>query len=96
MVCALRLCQLPPFLSHQCSKVQVGPLGSAAAWPRKLLPSSSMFHICIDSCPQLENFTGNCVPFHLLLSGCVEQKRAAERGGQHGSYAVSPVVELSI
>jgi len=83
------------------SAVQVGPVGSAGAWPCKLSPSLSMFHTsasikcnCIGL--QLEKFTGSCVPSHLLLLSCVEQKRCEKRGGQRGSYAVSLVVELSI
>lgn len=50
---------------------------------------------CIESCPELENFLGSCVRF-LLLSGCVEQERAGQGGGQHDSCALSPVNDLTV
>lgn len=75
------------------SKVPVGALGSAAAWPHQLSPSSSVCHIqhalsvtnCFDSCPQLGDFVGSCVLFHLLLSVWSRRELGREEAAMGGT-----------
>lgn len=75
------------------SEVPVGALGSAAAWPYQLSPSSSVCHIqhalsvtnCFDSCPQLGDFVVSCVLFHLLLSVWSRRELGREEAAMGGT-----------